>query len=119
MNEYINRVCTVQVIRKRKYTPKLPAYERERGKYRCIAGVLHSLGQTVMPQAFLVASKMQQKLCALAVSHLLDAYGMVIYLKISNQSFYIGFHARTAMSLSARYLMHLTEPWMTCMGKLA
>lgn len=81
MCDYLDRVRKVQITRERKSIPSLSADNRELAEYRSLAGVLLYLGQAVMPQASLVASKMQQKLGALTVAHLLYANVMVTDLK--------------------------------------
>lgn len=81
MDDYLRRVSTIQISKLRKASPNLPADDRERAEYRSLAGTLLYLGQAVLPQACMVASKMQQKLRLLKVIHLLDANSMTAELK--------------------------------------
>lgn len=77
MENYLTRVRPIQITKVRKSSPKLLADDRERSEYRSMAGVLLYLGQAVLPQACLIASKMQQKLGLLRVGHLMEANSML------------------------------------------
>lgn len=81
MEDYLKRFLGVQLGKERKSTPHLLANDRERSEYRSLSGVLLYLGQAVLPQACLVASKIQQKLGLLKVGHLMEANAMVAELK--------------------------------------
>lgn len=52
MHVYLVRVCTVQVMRERRSSPKLRADDFERAEYRSLAGVLLCLGQAVFHRRF-------------------------------------------------------------------
>lgn len=84
MHPFISRVRSIQVNMERKFSPQLLVDERERSEYRSLAGVLLYLGQAVLTQACMVASKMQQKLGLLKVGHLLEANAMVSELRKLN-----------------------------------
>lgn len=81
MPEYFRRAAAVQVDRNRRSDTHAVANPRETAQYRTLAGVLVYLGQSALPQAALVASKMQQRLGDLRVSHLLEANRMMDELK--------------------------------------
>lgn len=73
MPGHINRASSVHVPRSHRNDPLAKADGREKSEYSSIAGVLVFLGQAVLPQAAMVASKIQQKLGDLRVFHLLNA----------------------------------------------
>lgn len=82
MPGYINRASAIHVHRARRSETHSKSDSRETSEYRSLAVVLVFLGQAVLPQAALVASKMQQKLGDLRVAHLLDANKMLSDLKL-------------------------------------
>lgn len=88
MEGYLRRVRSIQITKDRKSSPNSLADDRERSEYRSMAGVLLYLGQAVLPQACLVASKMQQKLGMLKVGHLMEANTMLGDLKKHRPSLY-------------------------------
>lgn len=70
MYNYLRRVRRVRISKDRKTSPNRPAHDRERSEYRSLAGTLLYVGQSVLPQACFVASKVQQRLGLLKVGHL-------------------------------------------------
>lgn len=81
MPVYINRASPEHVSRSRRSDSNAKADGRETSEYRSLAGVFVFLGQAVLQQAAMVASKMQKKLENLRVAHLLDANKMLSELK--------------------------------------
>lgn len=80
MADYLDRIRPIQVSRERRSGPHDLVNDRERSEYRSLAGTLLYLGQAVLPQACLVASKIQQRLGMLKVAHLVDANEMLAEL---------------------------------------
>lgn len=78
---HLERIRHLQISRERKSAPNQLANERERSEYRSPAGTILYLGQAILPQACIVASKMQQKLGLLRISHLIDSNSMLKDLK--------------------------------------
>lgn len=77
MHDYFRRIKTLCIpkARRKMYTEACDAAETQ--AFRSLAGTLLYLGQAVLPQACLVASKMQQRIGSLHVSDMLDANQMV------------------------------------------
>lgn len=76
MEGYLNRVSNIQVYKLQKTSPRLLADDREIAEYRSLASVLLYLGQAVLQQACMVASRIQQKLDLLKVCYVIDANTM-------------------------------------------
>lgn len=73
MADYLSRIRPVNLTKGRTIEPNAHASGEETKGYRPLAGTLLFLGQTVLPQACLVASKMQQQLGSLRITHIVDA----------------------------------------------
>lgn len=82
MDQYLKRIRLIQISRERRSAPNHLADAPERSEYRCLAVTFLYLGQAVMPQASMVASRMQQKLGLLRVLHMIDSNRMLSELKV-------------------------------------
>lgn len=77
MSEYMGRIKPLELSKSRRGETSDKATPAETHLYRSLAGTLLYLGQAVIPQANLIASKMQQRLGSLHVSHIIEANAMV------------------------------------------
>lgn len=77
MHEYLDRLAPIDVSRNRRKEIHSVATQREIYEYRSLAGTLMYLGTSVLPQASLATSLMQQRINCLKVSHILDANSML------------------------------------------
>lgn len=62
MNDYINRISPINLDKVRKLQAVNDAEEAETNSFYILAGILLFLAQELVPEAFLVTSKMQQRL---------------------------------------------------------
>lgn len=81
MEPYLKRIRPIQISRERRAVPKHLADARERSEFRSLAGTLLYLGQAILQQAAMVASRMQQNLGLLRVLHIIDANRMLLELQ--------------------------------------
>lgn len=81
MPDYTGRICSVDVRRQRRGNLAGEASGSEKHQYKSLAGMILYFGQAVVSQAFLVVSKMQQRLGCLRIQHILDAYSMIRELR--------------------------------------
>lgn len=77
MDEYRKRLKPLPLSRERRREREAKASDREEKEYRSLAGTLLYMGNAVLPQASLVASRMQQRIADLRVWHLSDANAML------------------------------------------
>lgn len=77
MYEYLERLAPVEISRNRRKDLYASATEREISEYRSLAGTLMYLGTSVMPQASLATSLMQQRISCLRVVHIMEANSML------------------------------------------
>lgn len=77
MTSYLPNISEVQLGIQRKLEPDSPATSSELYDYKYIAGTLLYLGQAVLPQAYLLASKLLQRLGKLVVSDVTDSIPML------------------------------------------
>lgn len=77
MKEYLDRAQPVSISESRRNKGSDKSNRSETDSFRSLAGTLLYLGQAVLPQASLIASKMQQRSGSLYVSDALEANVMV------------------------------------------
>lgn len=86
MDEYVQRLSRIDINKGRQHLRSALADEHEAHAYRSLAGRLSYLGQATVPQTCLVASKMQQQLGHLELSHVREADTMLLEIKKLNPS---------------------------------
>lgn len=77
MQEYLERLSPIDISRSRRKEIYAEATKEEVADYRSLAGTLMYLGTSVMPQASLATSLMQQRINGLRVAHILEANSML------------------------------------------
>lgn len=81
MEDYIQNIAELSVSRSRRMTPDEHVSDAELHNYQSLAGSLLHFGHAVLPEPYIVASKMQQKLGWLKVAHYVDAIVMLRKLR--------------------------------------
>lgn len=74
---YMDQIKEIQVAKVQQRVPYLLTEDCKRAEYQSPAGFLFFLGQSMMLQAWLLESMMQQKISQLLVTNLLNANKMV------------------------------------------
>lgn len=77
MQDYLDRLSPIEVSRNRRKDIYACASPGEISEYRSLAGTLMYLGTSVMPQASLATSLMQQRINNLRVVHVVEANSML------------------------------------------
>lgn len=77
MYDYLERLAPIQLSRNRRKDLHASATQREIAEYRSLAGTLMYLGTSVIPQASLATSPMQQRINCLKVGHIMETNSML------------------------------------------
>lgn len=77
MQEYLDRLEPIYLSRNRRKDLYADATKREIGEYRSLDGTLTYLGTSVLPQASLETSLIEQRINRLKVAHVVDENSML------------------------------------------